>query len=124
MTHCLQNLRSILAAPSWCGMSSCAAIFTVFVSNFPKALSPSPRTSMCLSTSSIGILPHHKWFNFPWFVVGGVVVGRPVPLFKHHVLKKVAVLMFFDRSFKDAFLYAAIAGASNFCVIIYFDPVC
>ena len=37
-------------------------------------------------------------------------MGRPVPLSKHHVRKKFAALMFFDRSFKDAFLYAAIAG--------------
>ena len=37
-------------------------------------------------------------------------MGRPVPLSKHHVRKKVADLMFLDRSFKDASLYAAIAG--------------
>ncbi len=37
-------------------------------------------------------------------------MGKQVSLSRHHVRKKVADLMFLDRSFKDAFLYAAIAG--------------
>ena len=65
---------------------------------------------MWLSTSPIGILPHHKWFNLPWLVVGGIVVGKPVPLSKHHVRKKVADLMFKDRSLSVASLYDANAG--------------
>ncbi len=35
------------------------------------------------------------------------MVGKPVPLSKHHVRKKVADLMFLDRSFRVASLYAA-----------------
>ena len=105
MTPCLQNLQPLLllhdvvclAVP----LSSPSSCLT-----FPRHL-----VLFLALVCAIGILPHHKWFNFPWFVVGGVVVGRPVPLFKHRVRKKVADLMFFDRSFKDASLYAAIAGA-------------
>ncbi len=37
-------------------------------------------------------------------------MGISVPLFKHHVRKKVADLIVLDRSFKDASLCAAIAG--------------
>ena len=97
----LSTKSSTPPAPSWCGMSNWAAIFIVALSNFPRALRPNPRISMCLSTSSKGILPHHKWFSFPCFVKGGAVVGKPVPLSKHHVLKNVAALMFLDRSFTD-----------------------
>ncbi len=38
------------------------------------------------------------------------MVGKPVPLSKHHVCKKVADLTFLDRSFRVASLYAANAG--------------
>ena len=62
-------------APSWCGISSCAASLMVSLSCFPSALSPTPLINTCLWRSSKGILPHHRWVSFPWAEVGGVVVG-------------------------------------------------
>ncbi len=38
------------------------------------------------------------------------MVGKPVPLSKHHVRKKVADLMFDERSLSVASLYDANAG--------------
>jgi hypothetical protein len=62
----------------------------VSVSSFPKALNLTPLMSMCLSTSSNGIIPHHRCFILPWLVDRGVVVGNsPLPLSRHHVLIKL-----------------------------------
>ena len=40
------------------------------------------------------------------------MVGKPVPLSKHHVRKKVADLMFADRSLSVASLYDANDGVT------------
>ncbi len=52
------------------------------------------------------------------------MVGKPVPLSKHHVRKKVADLMFADRSLSVAsYLYDANAGVIVRRVVVDFYPV-
>ncbi len=97
-------------APSWCGMSNCAACRIVSLSSFPRALRPIPLNRTCLLMSSKGILPHHKWLSLPWFVVGGVVVGKPLPLSRHHVLRNVASLSRFLFWLKFASVYLPMPG--------------